>query len=453
MSKSSEFLRRRQRLMAEVGAGNLAIIAAAPERLRNGDTPYPYRQDSDFLYLTGFSEPDSVLVLRPGQLKSRPGSDEQRPEQLLFLRPADPERSRWDGPRLGLEHALSALEVDQALPIDALDDHLPQWLAESAQVYALMGRDAAFEHRITEWQTAAEALRPRGAAERRALEPLLHEQRLIKSAAELKTMRRAAAISAQAMMQAMRRCRPGANERDAHAELVHVYHQHGACAAYQPIVAGGRNALILHYIANNAPLPDEGLVLIDAGCEVEGYAADITRTVPVSGRFSGPQRALYDLVLAAHHRAIDCIQAGAPYNAFHDAAVRTLTEGLIDLGLLHGSVDDNLEHEHYRRFYMHKTGHWLGLDVHDVGDYKIDDQWRVLEPNMVLTVEPGLYIGDEPDIPEAFRNIGIRLEDDIRVGNAGPENLTAAVPIEAEDIEQLMRDSAPRTLGRTLDSQ
>lgn len=442
MTGASEHSRRRQRLMAEIGAGSLAIIAAAPERLRNGDAPYPYRQDSDFLYLTGFSEPDGVLVLRPGQ----PKTTTQRPEQVLFLRPADPERSRWDGPRLGVERAEGALSVDQALPIDQLDDCMPAWLAESDEVYALIGRDPAFEHRLTEWLSAAQATRPKKPIERRALEPLLHEQRLIKSAEELKTMRRAAQVSANAMTRAIQCCRIGGSERDLHAALVHTYLQHGAREAYQPIVAGGRNALILHYIDNDAPLPDDGLVLIDAGGEIDGYAADITRTLPVSGRFTAAQRAVYDLVLAAHQAAIDCIRPGAPYNAFHDAAVRTLTQGLIDLGLLKGSVDDNIEQEHFRRFYMHKTGHWLGLDVHDVGDYKIDDQWRLLEPNMVLTVEPGLYIGDEPDIPEPYRNIGIRLEDDIRVTRSGSENLTAEAPIAPEDIEHLMRE-------RCLDTQ
>ena len=435
MSSDAEFIRRRQRLMAEIGPGNAVLIAAAAIKLRNGDSHYPYRQDSDFLYLTGFNEPDAVLLLRPGQTRT----DQQQPEQILFLRPKDPVRHLWDGPRLGVEAAPTTLGVDQAISIDDMDHELPRLLADCDEIYCLMGRDAVFEQRVSEWREAAKEINRDRQPALRALEPVLHEQRLIKSAAELKLMEKAAKVSAQAMMRAMAACRPGLNERDLHAELLYCYQQQGACPAYQPIVAAGRNALILHYIDNKQALADGSLLLIDAGAEVEGYAADITRTFPINGRFTGPQRDIYELVLCAHQRAIECVQIGAPYNAAHDSAVRTLTDGLLQLGLLQGELDENIEQEHYRRFYMHKTGHWLGLDVHDVGDYKIDEQWRVLERNMVLTIEPGLYIGDDPDIPEHFHNIGIRLEDDIRVGSQGPENLTVQVPIKPDDVEHLMR--------------
>ena len=272
-----------------------------------------------------------------------------------------------------------------------------------------------------------------------SLEHLLHEQRLIKSRDERRAMARAARISSNAMTRAMQACRPGVNEAELTAELFHEFQRNGCPPAYLPIVAGGANALVLHYIANDKPLPDNGLVLIDAGCEFEGYAADISRTFPVNGRFSGPQREVYDIVLAAQAAAIDQVRPGCPFEAFHDAAVRTLTEGMIDLGLLSGNVEDNIEHGNYRRFYMHKTGHWLGLDVHDVGEYRIDEQSRVLEKNMVLTVEPGLYIGDEDDIPESLRNIGIRIEDDVRVSNDEPEILTEHVVKAADEIEQVMR--------------
>ncbi len=432
MIRSEEFHTRRKRLMAETGPGSMVVVASAREVLRNGDSHYPFRQDSDFLYLTGLTEPEALLVLLPGR---------EQGEQLLFLRECDPERERWDGPRLGLDRARSDLSMDDAFPIQDLDDILPGLMEGCERLYHLVGKDPTFDQRVLGWrnQLRARSKGQKGPGEIVSLEHLLHEQRLIKSSDELRSMRRAAGIAAGAMTRAMRTCRPGMNEAEVQAELIHEYQRHGCPPSYLPIVAGGANALVLHYIANDQPLPDDGLLLIDAGCEYQGYAADISRTFPVSGRFSPAQRDAYEIVLAAEQAAIECVRVGESFDAFHETAVQILTQGLIDLGLLSGSVEDNIEQELYRRFYMHKTGHWLGLDVHDVGDYRVEGETRQLERNMVVTVEPGLYFGDEDDIPEALRNIGIRIEDDVRVTAAEPEILTRSVPKTVADIEQVMR--------------
>jgi Xaa-Pro aminopeptidase len=431
MIRPEEFIRRRQRLMAEVGDHAMVVLAAAPERPRNGDTYHPYRQDSDFLYLTGFSEPEAMLVLVPGRASG---------EQILFCQERDPERERWDGPRLGLDGAREQLGFDDAFPIADLDDILPGLMEGCTRLYHLVGKDAGLDQRIIGWRNRlrAESKGQRGPGELVSLEHLLHEQRLIKSHDERRCMARAARISADAMTRAMRACAPGMTEAELTAELLHEYQRNACPPAYLPIVAGGTNALVLHYVANDQPLPGDGLVLIDAGCEFAGYAADISRTFPVNGRFSPAQRELYDIVLAAQLAAIEQVRPGRPFEAFHDAAVRVLVEGLVELGLLDGSVDDNIEQGRYRRFYMHKTGHWLGLDVHDVGEYRLDEQSRVLEKNMVVTVEPGLYIGDEDDIPPAYRNIGIRIEDDVRVTDDDPDVMTDRVVKSADDIEQVM---------------
>ncbi|MFP4276551.1 MAG: aminopeptidase P N-terminal domain-containing protein [Wenzhouxiangella sp.] len=432
MIRPEEYLTRRARLLAETGPDSMIIVASAREVLRNGDSAFPFRQDSDFWYLTGFNEPEAVLVLIPGR---------DAGEQLLFLRERDPERERWDGARLGLEGAREQLGMDDAFPIQDLDDIVPGLMEGCERLFHLVGKDPSFDQRVLGWrnQLRARAKGQKGPGEIVSLEHLLHEQRLIKSGDEIRCMRRAAAIAAQGMVRAMRQCRPGMNEAEIQAELIHEYQRHGCPPSYLPIVAGGANALVLHYIANNQPLPDDGLLLIDAGCEFDNYAADITRTFPVNGRFSPAQREVYEIVLAAHQAAIDQVRAGRPFEAFHDTAIKVLTAGLIELKLLSGTVEDNIEQQAYRRFYMHKTGHWLGLDVHDVGDYRIADQSRLLERNMVVTVEPGLYIGDEEDIPEPLRNIGIRIEDDVRVSTNGPEVLTRAVPVMIDDIEQAMR--------------
>ena len=431
MIKDKEYTDRRARLMQEAGEHAMIILAAAPQLLRNGDSHFPYRQDSDFLYLTGFHEPEAVLVLLPGR---------EQGEQLLFCRERNPERERWDGPRLGLDGAREKLSMDDAFPIEDLDDILPGLMEGCGRIYHLVGKDPALDQRVIGWRNRlrAEHKGQKGPGELVSLEHLLHEQRLIKSRDEIRCMQKAAKISANAMTRAMRNCKPGMTEAEVTAELLHEYQRHGCPPAYLPIVAGGDNALVLHYIDNNQALPDNGLLLIDAGCEYQGYAADISRTFPVSGRFTPAQRELYELVLAAQEASIDQVRPGRPFEAYHEAAVRVLTEGLRDLGLLSGEVDQLIEDQAFRRFYMHKTGHWLGLDVHDVGDYRIDDQSRVLEKNMVVTVEPGLYIGHDDDIPAQWRGIGIRIEDDIRVTTDKPDNLTEAVPRKPDDIEAIM---------------
>ncbi|MEM1081047.1 MAG: aminopeptidase P N-terminal domain-containing protein [Pseudomonadota bacterium] len=432
------FQRRRRHLMDLAEPGAIIIVASAREVIRNGDSYYPFRQDSDFLYLTGLNEPDAVLVLLPGRASG---------EQILFCREHDPDRERWDGPRLGLKSAVDQLQIDDSFPISDLDDILPGLMEGRERIYHLVGRDPQFDQRVIGWRNLLLEQKRNVASPEEfiALDHLLHELRLVKCAEEIKRMRKAGRIAAAAHARAMQACQPGLNETDLCAELLHEFTRQGCPPSYLPIVASGERALTLHYIQNDQPLPKHGLVLIDAGCEVDGYASDISRTFPVNGTFSDAQKAVYSVVLAAQQRAIDQARPGRSFIDIHQAACRVLTEGLIDLGLLTGTVEDNLEQEHYRRFYMHKTGHWLGLDVHDVGDYQIEGASRVLEKNMVTTVEPALYIDHADDVPEAFRGIGIRIEDDIRITDDEPENLTADVPVQIDEIEALMATSALNT--------
>jgi len=429
-----EFARRRKRLMQVMGAGSIAVLPTAPERMRNRDVAYPYRPDSDFYYLTGFPEPEAVAVLIPG----RPHG-----EYLLFCRERDAEMETWNGRRAGLDGARAQYGADDAFPISDIDEILPGLLEGKERVYYAMGLDREFDRRLMDW---INLLRKRGRAgvhapgEFVALDHLLHDMRLYKSAAEIRAMRRAAVISAQAHVQAMRRCRPGRYEYQIESELLYTFMQEGARhPAYSAIVGGGANGCILHYTENSDRLRAGDLLLIDAGCEYDGYAADITRTFPVNGRFTAPQRALYELVLEAQHAAIAEVRPGNHWNRPHEAAVAVLTAGLVRLGLLHGEVETLIAEGACRRFFMHRTGHWLGMDVHDVGDYKVGDAWRVLEPGMVLTVEPGLYIpaGSE-GVAKKWWNIGIRIEDDVWVTRDGCEILTDGVPREIEAIEALV---------------
>jgi Xaa-Pro aminopeptidase len=430
MIDSKEFGRRRKQLMRIIGDDAICIVPAAPERLRNNDSHYPYRQDSDFHYLTGFPEPEAVLALIPGR---------EHGETILFCRERDPEREAWDGARAGQEGAVGSYGMDDAFPIGDIDDILPGMIE---------GRDAEFDINLIGWVNRVRAQVRRGARaphEFVALGHLLHDMRLYKTRGELRVMRKAAKIAAAAHVRAMRAVRPGMNEHEIEAELVHDFRRQGAVPSYEPIVGGGANGCVLHYRANNAVLKDGDLLLIDAGAEYECYASDITRTFPVNGKFSAEQRALYDIVLASQRAAIAQIRAGRAFSAYHDAAVRVITAGLIKLGLLKGSVDKNIREQTYRRYYMHKTGHWLGLDVHDVGDYRVDGEDRELEPGMVVTVEPGIYIA--PDAKHAlakWRGIGIRIEDDVVVTRGDPEVITAAVPNDPDEIEALMADSRKR---------
>lgn len=424
--------RRRRDLMQLAEPDSVIIVPAGCERLRNGDSTFPFRQDSDFLYLTGFDEPEAVLVLAP---------ERDSGEQILFCRERDPERERWDGARLGLDGARERLHMDDAFPISDLDEILPGLLEGRHHIYHSVGRDPTFDSQVIGWrnQLRKSKRNARAPEEFISLEHLLHELRLIKDRDEIRLMRRAAAISVQAHRRAMQICRPGLDEPALTAELLHEFTRNGCVPSYMPIVAGGDNALVLHYVSNNRALPEDGLVLIDAGCECFGYAADISRTFPVNGRFSPAQRRVYELVLTAQRASIDKARPGNSFDDIHTTACRVLTEGLIELGLLAGGLEDNLEQQSYKRFYMHKTGHWLGLDVHDVGDYKVDGHWRMLEKNMVTTVEPALYLGYDDDIAAEFRGIGIRIEDDVRITDGDPEILSGELPTGVDEIEALMR--------------
>lgn len=429
----TEFNRRRKRLMQMMGKGSIAIIPTAPTAIRNRDVEHPYRPDSDFFYLSGFNEPDAVAVLIPKRTQG---------EYILFCREKDPQAETWTGRRAGLEGAQSIYQADDAFPITDIDDILPGLLENCERVFYTMGCDPHFDQRVIGW---VNQLRNKARAgihtpgEFVALDHLLHDMRLFKSRAEVKVMREAAKISAQAHIKAMRHCNPGMKEYELEAEIVHHFHKNACSTAYGSIVGGGANACILHYVDNNQGLNDGDLVLIDAGAEKNYYAADITRTFPVNGRFSKEQQAIYNLVLDAQHAAIAQVKPGNHWNQPHEAAVRTLTKGLVKLGLLKGQTRQLIKDESYRRFYMHRTGHWLGMDVHDVGDYKVGEEWRVFEPGMVLTVEPGLYIADgSKKVAKKWWNIGVRIEDDVLVTKTGCEVLTADVPKSVTEIEAIM---------------
>ena len=430
---ASVYARRRARLAARLGNG-VAIVPTAPECLRNRDAHYPYRYDSYFYYLTGFREPEAVLVLVGGET----------PRSMLFCREKNAEREIWDGFRYGPEAAREAFAFDEACSITELDARMPDLLADRPAVQVHLGSDPLWDGRVLGWVNAVRGRARSGVAapgDLRDVRVLLDEMRLIKDGHEVALMRRAGDISAAAHCLAMQAARPGVAEYAVEAVLQHEFRRCGAQApAYTPIVAGGVNACVLHYVENNATLADGDLLLIDAGCELDGYASDITRTFPVNGRFSGAQRDVYELVLAAQAAAIAMVKPGAHWNAPHDAAVAVLAQGFIDLKLLGGTLDAVLEQESYKQFYMHRTGHWLGLDVHDAGEYKTGGEWRELQPGMVLTVEPGCYIRPGPGVPEAFAHIGIRIEDDALVTVGGCEILSAAAPKNVADIEALMRD-------------
>jgi Xaa-Pro aminopeptidase len=427
------YARRRRQLMRMAGDQAILVLPSAPERIRSRDTHHDYRQDSDLWYLTGFAEPDAVLVLVPGRAHG---------ESLLFCRERDPEREGWDGPRTGPEGALGALGMDDAYPIDDLDEILPGLLEGRTRVYYHFGRDTDFDLKLIGWLNRVRAEVRLGAQpphEFLELGHLLDEMRLFKSADELKLMRRAAAISVEAHEAAMRATRPGVREYEVQAALEYVFRRHDAVPAYGSIVAAGANACVLHYRANDAQARKGDLLLLDAGAEFRGYAADITRTFPVSGRFGKAQRTLHDLVLAAQAAALAQARPGVAYDAGHQAAVATLSEGLLSLGLLKGRLEKVIASGAYKRYYRHKTGHWLGLDVHDAGEYRIDGESRLLEPGMVFTIEPGLYVpADDTSVAAQWRGIGIRIEDDVAITADGHEVLTAGLARSADEIEAFM---------------
>jgi len=431
------YRKRRERLARAMQAG-IAVIPTAPERVRNRDSHYPYRFDSHFYYLTGFAEPGAALVIVAGEA----------PKSLLFCRTRSEEREIWEGFRYGPEAARERFGFDAAHPIEALDEALAGLLENQPALYYPVGNDPEWDARAMKWLNAVRSRVRSGVAAPDRLydvRALVDDMRVVKDPHEQSIMRRAARIAAAAHRRAMQSVRPGRNEYEIEAELLYEFRRNGAqFPAYSPIVAGGANACVLHYVFNDALLRDGDLLLIDAGCELDGYASDITRTFPVNGRFSGAQREVYELVLAAQHAAIQKVRAGSEWIAPHDAAVRVLAQGMLDLKLLAGTLDEVLEKESYKRFYMHRTGHWLGLDVHDAGDYRRSGKWRALAPGMTLTVEPGLYIRAADDIPERLRDLGVRIEDDVLVTASGCEILTAEAPKSVADIEALMRDARAR---------
>jgi len=438
----SEYARRRKTLMEQMGPDSIAILPAAPMYIRNRDVEHVYRQDSDFQYLSGFPEPEAVIALIPGR---------EHGEYVLFCRERDPERELWDGLRAGQDGAVRDYGADDAFPIGDIDDILPGLIEGRERVYYAIGSNESFDHRLMEWIKTIRSKARQGAqppSEFVALDHLLHDLRLYKSAAEVKVMQAAAEISARAHVRAMQAARPGLFEYHLEAELDYEFRKGGAkMPAYGSIVASGRNACILHYRENDQLLKDGDLVLIDAGCEIDCYASDITRTFPVNGRFSAEQKAIYELVLAANEEAFKHIAPGRHWNEAHEATVRVITAGLVELGLLQGEVDALIASEAYKPFYMHRAGHWLGMDVHDVGDYKVGGVWRELEPGMCMTVEPGIYIAaDNQNVERRWRGIGVRIEDDVVVTKTGCQVLTGGVPKRVEEIEALM--AAVREEGR-----
>lgn len=428
------FARRRQALMAQMEPNSVAIIPSAQEVSRNRDVEYPFRQHSDFYYLTGFNEPDALLVLVPGR-----GAG----EVVLFCRDRDPEMEIWNGYRVGPQGAVDHYGMQQAFANADRDQEIQSLLDGRARIYYSIGSSEPFDRQIQDWLRGLRARARTGAVapgELIMLDPLLHELRLFKDPEEQELMRAAGRISAEAHVRAMRVCQPGMAEYQLEAEISHHFAMNGCRQpAYSSIVGGGENACVLHYTENQDLLQAGDLVLIDAGCELDYYAGDITRTFPVSGTFSPEQKAVYELVLNVQKACIDAVKPGVLWDRIHELSVELLTEGLVQLGLLSGDVGELIEEGAYKAFYMHRIGHWLGLDVHDVGDYKIDGDWRPLEPGMVMTVEPGIYISPQNDqVEPRWRGIGVRIEDDVLVTAEGCENLTAGVPKEVTEIEALM---------------
>ena len=432
--KQKEYIQRRKSLMEMMAPNSIAILPAASIKMRNRDAEFAFRQDSDFQYLTGFNEPEAVAVLIPGR---------EHGEFIIFCRERKREEEIWTGYRSGPEGAIAEHGAHDAFPFGDIDEILPGMIEGRDRVYYSMGCDPQFDKQVMEWVNTIKAKARSGAhppGEFAALDHLLHDMRLYKSNDELDIMRRSSEIAAEAHIRAMKECRPGLMEYQLEAEFLHEFMKNGSRApAYTTIVGGGENGCILHYVDNNQVLKDGDLVLIDAGCELDFYASDITRTFPVSGKYSEPQRLLYQLVLDSQLAAIEEVKPGNHWNDPHVAAVKVRTEGLVKLGLLDGDVDSLIKDETYKVFYMHRTGHWLGMDVHDVGEYKVGDEWRVLEPGMVMTVEPGLYIAPDCEtVDPKWRGIGIRIEDDVIVTKSGHEVMTSGVPKSVEEIEALM---------------
>jgi Xaa-Pro aminopeptidase len=437
MILQTEYQERREQLMAKIGTGT-AIFKSAPVAVMHNDVEYAFRQDSDFFYLTGFNEPEAVAVLAPHHEEHR---------FILFVQPKERDKEVWTGYRTGVDAAKEKFGADEAYPIAELNEKLPKYLEKADRIYYHLGRDRTFNDTVLKhWQKLMAGYPKRGTGPMaiESTNPILHAMRQVKSPTELELMRQAVAISVEAHNQAREFTQPGRYEYEVQAELEHLFRRRGGMGpAYPSIVASGANSCVLHYIENNRQMQDNELLLIDAGCVYEYYNADITRTFPVGNRFTSEQKILYEIVLKAQLEAIAQVQPGNPYNLFHDTAVRILVEGLMDLGLLAGDIEEIIKEEKYKPFYMHRTGHWLGLDVHDAGVYKHGENWQSLQPGHVVTVEPGLYIGPDieptegqPAIDDRWRGIGIRIEDDVLVTAEGHEVLTAGVPKSVEEMER-----------------
>jgi Xaa-Pro aminopeptidase len=434
----------RQKLFEALPSASVALIASGEEQIRNRDVDYPFRAESDFIYLTGFHEPDSVLVLIKSEVLANTEQDTGSDQAWLFLRPSDPEKEVWNGRRLGVDAAVDNLCMDQAFAIDELDDMAMTFLTQARQVYFSFGQLDRWNGVLADWLKALKSQVRKGVEVPTSLcdlDSLLHEQRLIKSAEEIEMMRQAAQLSVQGHLAAMRATRVGGFEYQLQSALEYRFRIAGSeRTAFNTIVAGGENACILHYTDNRAVLNDGDLVLVDAGAEWQGYAGDISHTFPVNGRFTEPQKRLYELVLAAQEAAISAVQPGRRYGEMHEASSLVITKGLLELGILTGRLEEAIKEQKFKRFFMHGTGHWLGLDVHDVGRYKIDGEWRVFEAGMVVTVEPGIYIPKGlPDVDIQWQGIGIRIEDDVLVTSNGAEVLTKGLPRTVEEIEQWMQ--------------
>ena len=435
---TKEFKKRRKRLMDMIGSDSIAILPTASVTVRNRDVEFPFRPDSDFFYLTGYPEPEAVLVLIP---------DRKEGESILFCRESDEKMETWHGRRSGLDGAISIYSVDDAFPIEDMDDILPGLIEGHERIFYNMGINQNFDQRVLGWVNQIRDKVRVGAIapdEFISLNHFLHEMRLYKSHYEVRLMRQAAKISAKAHKRAMRNCRPDMYEYQLEGELISEFIQNGArFTAYPPIVGSGQNTCILHYTDNSDKMLDGDLLLIDSGAEYQCYASDITRTFPVNGKFSNAQRDIYNLVLSAQAAAINEIKPGKHWNDPHDAAVKVLTEGMVSLGILEGDPEELIKNKDYAKYYMHRTGHWLGMDVHDVGDYKLDGEWRMLEAGMVMTVEPGLYLpANSKDLPDHWQNIGVRIEDDVLVTKDGYDILSKDAPKTIDEIEELMADAA-----------
>lgn len=433
----ADFQQRRDRLAQAMGPRSIAIIATSNVAMRNRDADYKYRSDSSFFYLTGFAEPEAVAVI-----ETFDEDDEDGYSYSLFCRERNRDLEIWNGYRAGIDGAIDDYDADEAYAITLLDEEILDKLLDKDQLFYRIGQNAEFDARVAQWIAKANADSRRGESAPThmvQLDAILDEMRLHKSAQEIQLMQIASDISAQAHTRAMQAVRPEMMEYALEAELNYVFGQQGCVPSYNSIVGGGANACILHYVENNQPLKSGDLVLIDAACEYQCYASDITRTFPVNGRFTEAQKALYEVVLAAQLAAIDTVRVGYNYKQPHYVAVRILVQGLLDLGIMQGDLEQIIQSESYRQFYMHGTGHWLGMDVHDVGAYKVDGEWRTYQPGMVVTVEPGLYIApDDESVDEKWRGIGIRIEDDVVVTADGPLVLTKNVVKTVAEIEALM---------------